>query len=111
MKDELFDELLESVRQGGAIQRGGGRAGRRTKIDLNGARRTGILGSSAGDGNPARYLPLGSLKGLRFQRRDKVVARKRTRGHGWVLQTRVDARRDGAAPADVCRATKEDWNG
>ena len=33
MKAELFDELLESVRHGGAIARGQKRASRRTKID------------------------------------------------------------------------------
>jgi putative transcriptional regulator len=33
MKAELFDELLGSVREGGAIVRGKGRAGRRTKIE------------------------------------------------------------------------------
>ena len=33
MKDELFNELLDSVRQGGEILRGTGRTGRRTKIN------------------------------------------------------------------------------
>jgi putative transcriptional regulator len=33
MKDELFDELLKSVRQGGSILRGTGRASRKTKVD------------------------------------------------------------------------------
>jgi putative transcriptional regulator len=33
MKAELFDELLGSVREGGAIVRGKARAGRRTKIE------------------------------------------------------------------------------
>ena len=33
MKAALFDELLESVRQGGAIVRGRSKAGRRTKMD------------------------------------------------------------------------------
>jgi len=32
MKEELFDELLESVRQGGRHLRGSGRARRRWKI-------------------------------------------------------------------------------
>jgi len=33
MKDELFNELLESVQQGGRIVRGKGKAGRRTKVE------------------------------------------------------------------------------
>ena len=33
MRDALFDELLESVRQGGRILRGKGKAGRRTRIE------------------------------------------------------------------------------
>jgi len=32
MKDDLFEELLESVREGGAIVRGKRRAGRRTHV-------------------------------------------------------------------------------
>jgi putative transcriptional regulator len=33
MKDELFEELLESVREGGAILRGKRRAARRTRME------------------------------------------------------------------------------